>query len=153
MQYKSSFFLFILKILGFFWCEWDSCIPTLIAKNTRFFLFYQDTFEGSYSYDTPSDWLLYRPLQPLLGHLTTFLESRCSVIFILNPITRKSKFFKKHIIIFQIINISIRKNPKPSIYFYFFLIFLFIFFFVWTFEPKIYDFTKGYEETTYNNIQ
>ena len=97
MQYKSSFFLFILKILGFFWCEWDSCIPTLIAKNTRFFLFYQVPFEGSYSYDTPSDWLLYRPLQTLLGHLTTFLESRCSVIFILNPITGKfiSKIFTK----------------------------------------------------------
>ena len=86
MQYKSSFFLFILKILGFFWCEWDSCIPTLIAKNTRFFLFYQDTFEGSYSRDTPTDCLSYQPLQPLLVHLTTFLESRCSVIFILNPL-------------------------------------------------------------------
>ena len=43
------------KCLGFFWCEWDYCIPTSIAKNTMFFLFYQVPFEGSYPYDTPSD--------------------------------------------------------------------------------------------------
>ena len=117
MQYKSSFFLFILKILGFFWCEWDSCIPTLIAKNTRFFLFYQDTFEGSYSRDTPTDCLSYRLLQSLLMHLTTFLESRCSVILILNPLPVN---FSKNILSFLTINIYITNFAKTHRLFLFF---------------------------------
>ena len=28
-----------MKILGFFWCEWDYCIPTLIAKKYNVFFF------------------------------------------------------------------------------------------------------------------
>ena len=124
---SQAFFLFILKILGFFWCEWDSCIPTLIAKNTRFFLFYQDTFEGSYSYDTPTDCLSYRLLQSLLVHLTTFLESRCSVIFMLNPLP--VNFSKNNYHISD--NYYIYKEIfKTNHLFSFFLIFLFIFLFM-----------------------
>ena len=33
-----SWFL-LRKNWGFFWCEWDSCIPTSIAKNTSVFYF------------------------------------------------------------------------------------------------------------------
>ena len=117
MQYKSSFFLFILKILGFFWCEWDSCIPTLIAKNTRFFLFYQDTFEGRYSRDTPTDCLSYRLLQSLLVHLTTFLESRCSVIFILNPLPVN---FSKNICHISDNYYIYKEISKRALFFYFF---------------------------------
>ena len=149
MQYKSSFFFIILKIVGFFWCEWESCIPTLIAKNTRFFLFYQVPFEGSYSYDTPSDWLLYRPLQALLGHLTTFLESRCSVIFMLNPLPVN---FSKNFIVRSDNLYIYHEISKTRGFFLFFLIFLFFFFGMWTFEPKVYYFTKGYKETTNDDI-
>ena len=125
MQYKSSFFLFILKILGFFWCEWDSCIPTLIAKNTRFFLFYQTHLEGSYSYDTPTDCLSYRLLQSLLVHLTTFLESRCSVILILNPLPVN---FSKNICHISDNYYIYKEISQTRGFFLFFLIFLIFFF-------------------------
>ena len=139
MQYKSSFFLFILKILGFFWCEWDSCIPTLIAKNTRFFLFYQTHLEGSHSYDTPTDCLSYRPQQASMSPYSLFGKLLFSH-FHTEPLTGKS--FKKTIIIFQTINIYIMVFAKTHHFFYFFLIFLIFFFRMWTFKPKVYDFTK-----------
>ena len=73
--YRISLDTSTAKFVGFFWCEWDYCIPTSIAKNyNEFFFINQVPFEGSYPYDTPSDRLLYRPLQALLGHFITFLE-------------------------------------------------------------------------------
>ena len=35
--YRISLDTSTAKMLGFFWCEWDYCIPTSIAKNTMFF--------------------------------------------------------------------------------------------------------------------
>ena len=90
-KYNESLLIPIPQILGCLLCEGDYCIPLSIAKKYNvFFFIYQDTFEGSYSYDTPSDWLLYHPQQALLVHLITFLVSYCSVIFILTTPTGKS---------------------------------------------------------------
>ena len=143
MQYKSSFFLFILKILGFFWCEWDSCIPTLIAKNTRFFLFYQDPFEESYPHDTPSDWLLYRPLQTLLRHLTTFLESRCSVIFILNPLPVNFSKNICHISDNYYIYKTKMQNNAFFLHFFNFFDFLLLYVNLWTKNLLLYQRIRG----------
>ena len=62
MQYKSSFFLFILKFMGFFWCEKDYCIPSSQPKKYNVFFFIPtDTFEVSYDYDTQTDMPLVSP--------------------------------------------------------------------------------------------
>ena len=74
------------KMLGFFWCERDYCIPSSIAKKYNvFFLSTPSISKGV----TPmilrqfdSCIVHYRPR----CHFKTFLESLCSVIFILNPI-------------------------------------------------------------------
>ena len=52
----------ISNILGFFWCERDSCIPSSVAKKYKVsFWFYRVTFERSYAYDTHTDMYLVSP--------------------------------------------------------------------------------------------
>ena len=99
-------------------------LPSSIAKKYNvFFLSTQSISKGV----TP---MILRQFDSCIDHYSprchfkTFLESPCSVIFILNPYSGQEflKIFQKTYVIFQTINIYIMKKCKTTHFFYFFLI-------------------------------
>ena len=92
---------------------------------------------------------LVSPTTGLTWTLYNLFGSHYSVIFILNPIPVN---LSKNICHISDNYYIYKEISQTRGFFLFFLIFLIFFFRMWTFKPKIYYFSKGYEETTNNYI-